>query len=98
MLACVRRYVNPDERQSAALDAFLHARADAVACSDVPSAGALPLTSMERAFRYLMSTVGLTWRVEGRVAWTALTPLYGALYAATVLLAFAVFLEGMSLL
>jgi hypothetical protein len=97
MVACGRGYVNPDPARSPALDAFLNLKADAVPCSEVARVGALPLTSMQRAFRYLMSTVGWTWRTEGRIAWTGLTPLYGALYGATVVLAFAVFLQGMSL-
>jgi hypothetical protein len=97
MRACGRGYVNPDVRQAPALEAFLNLRADAVACDDLPRSGGLPLTSMQTAFRYLMSTVGWTWRAEGQVAWSGLTQLYGALYGITVVLAFAVFLQGMSL-
>jgi hypothetical protein len=96
MLACGRGYLNPDVRQAPALDAFLSVKADAVACGDLPAGGTLPLTSMQTAFRYLMSTVALTWRTEGRVTWSGLTPLYGVLYGATVTLAFLVFLQGMS--
>ena len=50
---------------------------------------------MQRAFRYLISTVGWTWRLEGQVAWRALTPLYALLYGITVVLAFAIFRQGM---
>ena len=50
---------------------------------------------MQRAYRYLITTVGWTWRLQGHVAWSALAPLYGLFYASTVLLLFVVFRQGM---
>ena len=95
MEACGLGYVNPAADTRPALKEFLERRSDAVSCSDVESVATQPLTSMQRAFRYLMMMVGETWRVRGQVAWSALTPLYGGLYGLTVILAFAIFRQGM---
>ena len=95
MMACGHGYVNPDTATVPGLDAFLHRTRDAFSCSDLGVVKTLPIRSMQRAFRYLMSTVAWTWRLEGRVAWSALTPLYALLYGITVVLAFAIFRQGM---
>jgi len=95
MHACGLGYVNPDAATRPALAAFLDRTADAVSCSELQSVGTRPLTSMQRAFRYLILMVGETWWVRGHVAWTALTPLYGFLYGVTVVLLYAVFRQGM---
>ena len=95
MAACGFGYVNPAAETRPALADFLNRTADAVSCGEVQSLATQPLTSMQRAFRYLIMTVGATWRVGGEVAWSALTPLYGSLYGVTVVLAFAIFRQGM---
>lgn len=95
MEACGFGYVNPDVSTRPALAAFLKRQADAVSCHEVQSVATVPISPMQRAFRYLMMTVGETWRVRGQVAWSALTPLYGTLYGLTVVLAFAIFRQGM---
>ncbi len=95
MEACGLGYVNPDASARPALTAFLDRRADEVSCGEVQAVATRPLTSMQRAFRYLIMTVGETWRVRGHVAWSALTPLYGFLYGLTIVLAFAIFRQGM---
>lgn len=95
MEACGFGYVNPAETAPPALTAFLERKADAVSCEELESVATRPLTSMQRAFRYLMMTVGETWRLRGQVAWSALTPLYGFLYGLTIVLAFAIFRQGM---
>ena len=95
MEACGLGYVNPAPDTRPALTDFLNRTADSVSCSEVQSLATQPLTSMQRAFRYLIMTVGATWRVGGEVAWSALTPLYGSLYGVTVVLAFAIFRQGM---
>ena len=95
MTACGHGYINPPTGAVPALDGFLRQTRDSISCSEVSGAPAAPLTSMQRAFRYLIATVGWTWRLEGRVAWSALTPLYAALYGVTVLLAYAIFRHGM---
>ncbi len=96
MMACGSGYVNADADRSPALAAFLRVETDTVACTDdLRRLPTIPLTSMQRAFRYLMMTVGGTWRLQERIAWSALTPLYGLLYAITVVLAYAIFRQGM---
>ena len=95
MIACGHGYVNPDATTAPGLDAFLHLKRDALSCSDLSGVRTLPVTSMQRAFRYLISTAGWTWRIQGHVAWSALTPLYALFYGITVLLAFAIFRQGM---
>ena len=95
MMACGHGYVNPDTTTAPGLETFLHLGRDTFSCTDLAAVKTAPISSMQRAFRYLISTVGWTWRIEGHVAWSALTPLYALLYGITVLLAFAIFRQGM---
>ena len=53
---------------------------DAFSCGDLAAVKTAPIRSMQRAFRYLIATAGWTWRLQGHVAWSALTPLYALLY------------------
>jgi hypothetical protein len=94
MAACGHGYVNPNTPAVPGLDAFLKRTRDSISCSEVSVAPTLPLASMQRAFRYLMLTVGWTWRIRGQVAWSALTPLYSLLYGITVALAYFIFRQG----
>jgi hypothetical protein len=94
MAACGHGYVNPNTPEVPGLDAFLRRSQDSLSCASVDAAPTLPLASMQRAFRYLMLTVGWTWRLRGRVAWSALTPLYAVLYGTTIVLAYFVFRQG----
>ena len=95
MEGCGLGYVNPDSASRPALTAFLNRKADDVSCGDVASVATKPLTSMQRAFRYLIMTVGETWKLRGHVAWSSLTPLYGFLYGLTIVLAYAILRQGM---
>lgn len=95
MEACGFGYVNPDDSTRPALTAFLERKADAVSCGELQAVATRPLSSMQRAFRYLIMTVGGTWRLRGQVSWSALMPLYGSLYGLTVVLAYAIFRQGM---
>ena len=47
------------------------------------------------SYAALMSTVSWTWSLRGRVAWSALTPVFAFLYGLTVVLAYAIFRQGM---
>ncbi len=94
MVACGHGYVNP--RPTPDLDAFLAVQSDAINCSSsLAAVSRSPLTAMQRAYRYLITTVGWTWRLQGRVAWSALAPLYGLFLASTIVLLFAIFRQGM---
>jgi len=95
MQACGLGYVNPDASTQPALTAFLERQSDSISCDTLSTLQTRPLTSMQRAFRYLMMTVAQTWSIRGTVAWSALLPLYGVLYGITIVLAFAVFRQGM---
>ena len=95
MQACGLGYVNPNPTSSPALARFLERASDEVPCAELQSVATRPLTGMQRAFRYLMMTVGGTWRLQGRVAWSELLPLYGVLYGVTIALAFAIFRQAM---
>jgi hypothetical protein len=92
MLACGQGYRNPDEARVPALGAFLARTTDRFSCAALPpDLPAKPLTSMQRAFRYLMTTVGTTWWIAGDVSWGSLSPLYGLLFATTIVMTYALF-------
>ena len=96
MLACGNGYVNPAEAQVPELTQFLAVERDDVACdSRLAAIQPAPIDPLQRAYRYLMTSVAWTWKLQGRVAWSALSPLYGAFFAATIVLLFAVFRQGM---
>lgn len=96
MQACGFGYVNPDASSRPQLTAFLERRADGVSCHDLQGLAQRPLSSMQRAFRYLMMTVAETWQLRGAVSWSGLLPLYCLLYGITIVLAYAVFRQAMN--
>jgi len=99
MVACGHGYVNPQPGLDAGLDALLALDRGDFQCSPaLASIARIPLTAMQRAYRYLITAVGWTWRLQGHVAWSAVAPLYGLFYASTVLLLFVVFRQGMGTL
>ena len=78
MVACGHGYVNPEKGLDAELDALLALNRDDFRCSpELAGIARLPLTSMQRAYRYLITAVGWTWRLQGHVAWSAVAPLNG---------------------
>ncbi len=94
MVACGHGYVNPQPTPE--LNAFLEVQRDEISCSpSLADAAHSPLTAMQRAYRYLIMTVGWTWRLQGQAAWSAIAPLYGLLFASTIVLLFAIFRQGM---
>jgi hypothetical protein len=95
MLACGRGFQNVDRETIPALNEFLLTHTDAFSCANLPDrVPALALAPMQRAFRYQMSLVALTWGAAG-IAWSALAPLYGVFFGTTVALAYALFRTGM---
>lgn len=96
-MACGRGFQNADAAQVPALQAFLATEADEFSCESLPSRlPSRPLASMQRAFRYQMSLVAFVWEARGRVAWSALAPLYGVFFAATIMVAYGLFRVGMN--
>jgi hypothetical protein len=96
MVACGQGYVNPKPGANADLDALLALQREDFQCTPgLAGIERLPLSAMQRAYRYLITAVGWTWRLQSRVGWLAVAPLYGMFFAATVVLLFAVFRQGM---
>jgi hypothetical protein len=96
MLACGHGFVNPVAASLPELQRFLNLEQDQIACDDrLASAPRIELNPLQRAYRYLMTTVAWTWRIRGQVAWSALPPLYGIFFASSIVLLYAVFRQGM---
>lgn len=96
MLACGYGYVNPANAEIPELTQFLAVQRDDFQCdSRLATAPSAPIDPLQRAYRYLMTSVAWTWKLQGRVAWSALSPLYGLFFAATIVLLFGVFRQGM---
>src|SRR5262245_15955166 len=75
---------------------FLWRQADRFSCDAIPADAPLGTRDMyQGSWRYLMYAVGLTWRVVG-ISWSALAPLFGLLFGATIAAAYAVLRLGMS--
>ncbi len=95
MLACGRGFSVAVPRQPK-LQAFLDLDVDRFSCDELPrelrTKPAVELTA--RQSRYLMSAVALTWQLTG-ISWTALAPLFGILFGATVVLSYLLFRFGM---
>lgn len=91
MAACGRGFVSA-VHMPAALEAFVRQRTDAFDCGQLLDD--IPLKPAElvhqRAWFYLMWTVGLYWKVAG-VSWSGLTPLFGVLFATVIVLAYVTF-------
>ena len=96
MAACGHGYVNPNLATEPELRQFLALERDDFTCSDrLAGVQRLPLQPMQTAYRYLMTTVAWTWRLQGQAAWSRLAPLYGVFFASTVVLLFLLFRRGM---
>src|SRR5262249_40253241 len=90
MMACGRGYVSPVPGDAAALDQFLALERDTLECRDIPAGVRLQarLSLSQYVWKYLLWTAAAIWRVRG-LAWAALVPLSGAMFAATVGLSYA---------
>src|SRR5665213_388150 len=82
MSACGHGYISPDLHAAPSLQAFLDRRADTFNCTDLPAHPPTTdsLSGMQRAFRYLMMSAALVWRVTG-VSWAAIDIVLSALFA-----------------
>jgi hypothetical protein len=89
MLACGRGFVVATPETPPALADFLRQRVDTFACHSL--AADQPVTSenlAQYAWIYLMVMVAAVWMIVG-VSWSALAPLFGALFGTVVVLAYA---------
>ena len=76
--------------------AFLSRQVDVVRCEDLPAN--VPTTAptfAQALYRYLLTTVALTWMLVGEMSWRSLTPLFALAYALTLVSAYAIFRVGM---
>jgi hypothetical protein len=94
-LACGRGYVDPGYELTPGLTRFLALQADRFSCAELPAT--LPpreLNITQRLYRYLLASVAAVWAIRG-VSWSALWPLFGLLYGATVAVCYGLFRLGM---
>jgi hypothetical protein len=63
--------------------AFLATERDSLSCAEVTPAATTREGLYQRAWLYLMLTVGTVWRVAG-MSWSGLAPLFGVLFALTI--------------
>jgi hypothetical protein len=89
MLACGRGF-HISERQPPALRAFLLEQTDRFSCDQLPPQLTVGTKGLyQGAWRYLMTAVGVTWRIVG-VSWSRLAVLCGVLFGATAALAYLI--------
>jgi hypothetical protein len=88
--ACGHGFVNP-RGDYPAVSAFLSRQRDRISCADLPAGfrGVTP-NFTQRLYRYLMLTVGFTWKWTG-VSWSGLAPLFGLTFALTLCAAYGLF-------
>ena len=88
MVACGKGFV-VSESQPPALRAFVLEQTDRFSCDELPPDLTVGTKGLyQRPWRYLMTTVGVVWRVVG-ISWSGLAPLFGVFYGATTALAYA---------
>ena len=95
MVACGKGFV-VSRPQVPEMASFLQQKVDLFSCGAIPPDAPLGTDDLFQlgSWRYLMLTVGWTWRLFG-VSWRALGPLFGALFGATIAAAYTIFRLGM---
>jgi hypothetical protein len=93
MIACGKGFV-VTEPQVPVVVPFLRKQVDRFRCADIPPVEMRSAQTLTQGpWRYLMTAVGWTWRLFG-VSWSAMAPLFGTLFGAMVVAAYAVFRLG----
>lgn len=94
MIACGKGFVIAQPKVPAMTD-FLLQRTDRFSCDAIPADAALGTRGLyQGAWRYLLVTVGLAWRILG-ISWSGMGPFFGTLFAVAIVAAYAVFRLGM---
>ena len=94
MVACGKGFVVA-QPQIPSMGRFLAEQAETFECADIPSNAKLGTDGMfQSGYRYLMTSVGLTWKLTG-ISWRRLGPLAGVLFGITIAAAYGVFRLGM---
>jgi hypothetical protein len=96
MIGCGKGFVVA-RPQVPAMVPFLWRQADRFSCDAIPPDAPLGTDDMfqQGSWRYLMLAVGFTWSLFG-VSWSALGPLFAALFGAAIASLYAVFRLGMA--
>jgi hypothetical protein len=90
MTACGRGFLVAQSPRPPALVAFLSEQVDRFSCDQLPRDLQVGVNGLyQRPWRYLMVTVALAWRLLG-ISWSGLAPLFGLLFGATTVMAYAV--------
>jgi len=91
MVACGKGYVVAMP-QVPEMVAFLQRRTDQFSCAAIPSDAHLGTEELFQlgSWQYLLTTVGYTWRLFG-LSWSALGPLFGVLFGATMASLYGIF-------
>jgi hypothetical protein len=95
MIGCGKGFVVA-RPQVPAMVPFLSRQIDRFSCDAIPPAAPLGTDDMfqQGSWRYLMLTVGYTWRIFG-VSWSALGPLFALLFGASIVVLYGIFRLGM---
>jgi len=88
MVACGKGF-RVAQPQVPAVRAFLRQQTDTFSCENLPPDVQVGTEGLYQGpWRYLMTTVGLAWRLLG-ISWSGLGPLLGVYYGATTVLVYA---------
>jgi len=94
MLVCGHGFLVADPPVRAVAD-FLAMKTDRLSCGDIPPSTGLSDYGYQKAWLYLMLTVALTWKLLG-ISWSGMGPLFGVLFAGTIVAAYGIFRIGLS--
>jgi hypothetical protein len=91
MWTCGRGFVRTIDGPGQAIAAFLRTERNDMDCDEIPRDAAITTDGLyQRAWLYLMLSVGTVWWVTG-ISWSGLAPLFGVLYGATIAAAYGIF-------
>jgi len=94
MVACGKGFVI-SRVQPKPLEDFLFQRRDSFDCADLPPDESLGTRYLyQGAWRYLLVAVGWAWWLIG-ISWSAMGPIFGAVFGAVIALAYSIFRLGM---
>ena len=94
-IACGRGFV-VSRPQVPEMVPFLWNKTDRFSCDAIPANAPVGTDDMfqQGSWRYLMLTVGYTWRIFG-VSWSALGPLFGVAFGSSIAMLYGIFRLGM---
>ena len=98
-IACSEGFVDIDWDASPELADFLVAKNDSFDCSSLPQP--LPVrekdhyTSFMKLHRYLVTSVGVYWKLVGKISWSGMTWYAGFFYGSFIISCYAIFRLGM---